>query len=88
MKVKQYDKFDKNWVVSFDTEYGDTLALKEIHIEEYFEQTFICGTIPKYATTNDWLFKKKACIKLSSVTGFVVFENEDDYINSMKLSEA
>ena len=88
MELKQCDEFDKKWVVSFDTENNDTLALKEIHTETYFDQMFICGIIPKYATTNDWLYGKKACIKLSSITNFVIFENENDYISSMKLSGA
>ena len=74
-------------VVSFDTESENTLALKKIYIDDCFNEKYICGLIPKNSSNNDWLYNKVACIKLSSIQNFVIFNNEDDYISAMKKSE-
>jgi len=73
-------------VYSFNTKYGDVLALIEPKKVKKFGRYFLEGRIPKGSTTNDWAKSRKAFILLETITDFIIFESEKEYFLAMENS--
>jgi len=73
-------------VASFST-VDETLALKNIKLEIIANRMFITGEIPKGATQNDWAKDRPSAIVWESVTDYIIFDSEDQYVQLMKKSE-
>lgn len=71
--------------VSFGT-VDDNLAVKDIEFKEILGRVFIVGKVPKATTTNDWAEGKVCAVAWDSVSDYIVFESEDDYVNSIENS--
>lgn len=73
-------------VVSFST-VDETLALKNIKLETIASRLFLTGEIPKGATRNDWAEGRSSAIAWDSVTDYIMFESENQYVELMRKSE-
>lgn len=72
--------------VSFGTG-SDNLAVTDIRFKLINEKIFIFGLIPKGATKNDCGSGKECGIAWDSITDFMVFESEQDYVKWMSACE-
>lgn len=74
-------------VVSFSTA-NDTLAMKNIKFEVQKNRLFVAGVIPKSATTNDWAEGRPCAVAWDSVTDYMVFDSESQYVELIANSES
>jgi hypothetical protein len=64
----------------------DSYAITDVEIKVIAKKVFLSGKIPKGATTND-AGKGKVCgVSWDSVTDYLLFESEDDYVKWMNES--
>ena len=72
--------------VSFSTA-SDTLAVKNIRFVLQRERLFVVGEVPMGATNNDWAAGRQCAISWNSITDYIVFDSESQYIDLMAKSQ-
>lgn len=82
---KLLDMF-KGKVVSFSSA-DETLAIKNIAIENLEGRLFIVGQIPNGATKNDWAANCECAIAWDVITDYILFESEEQYVELMAKNE-
>ncbi|MEP3248084.1 MAG: hypothetical protein ABJN40_05800 [Sneathiella sp.] len=80
MDIKNAD-FDGK-VVSFGS-VDDTLAIKNIRFEYQNDRLFVLGIVPEGATDNDWAVNRPCAIAWDSVTDYMIFDSEAQYVELM-----
>jgi hypothetical protein len=80
------DEFDfEGKVVTFSSA-ENTLAMMNIKFEVIKNRLFVVGEIPKSSTTNDWAVGRTCAIAWDSVTDYIVFDSESQYIELIEKS--
>jgi hypothetical protein len=72
-----------NKVVSFGTNIEDTLAIKNPVLELQHDKLFLVGIVPQSATTNNWAQDRACALLWESVTDYIVFDNEEQFVQLM-----
>ena len=74
--------------VSFALQDEDSCNdLSNPRFEYQGNRLFVVGTIPKGATTSNWAVNCQAAIAWERVTDYIVFDNEQAFIEATKTSE-
>lgn len=83
------DTVESEWlagkVLSLSTGH-DTLALKNARIESINDRVFVRGEIPEGATKKNWAKGLSSGVAWDSVTDFMIFESEAEYLERMGIS--
>ena len=58
---------------------NETLALSVQDVGYFDGNLYFLGVIPSGATNNSWADGKRGGVSLSSVSDFMIFDDEDDY---------
>ena len=77
-----------NKIVAFSTVTDSTLAIENPTFESQFERLFVVGHIPKGATTNDWAAGRPCAIAWESITDYIVFDTNEQYLELLEKSES
>ncbi len=85
--MSEIEELFKNKVISFDTKESNTLALMSIKEKIICNRIFIEGVIPKSATDNNWAEGLVASISWDSIVNYMIFDDLQDYISRMEMSE-
>jgi hypothetical protein len=70
----------KDKVVSFGTVSGEILAIKNPEFKTINNKLFIVGRIPKNATINDWALDRDSGVSWDSITEYMIFDSEEQYV--------
>lgn len=84
--MAQLNKHFSNKIVSFNTNSEETLAIKNPVVESQLGKLFLVGLIPKGSTVNDWAYNRSCALLWESVTGYIIFDSEEQYVELLKKS--
>jgi hypothetical protein len=73
-------------VISFSSA-ENTLAMMNIKFEVIKNRLFVVGEIPKSSTTNNWAVGRIGAIAWDSVTDYIVFDSELQYIELIEKND-
>lgn len=71
--------------VSFSTQES-TLVISNPVLNKINNKLFLVGSIPLSATTNDWAKDKVCAVALDTITDYIIFDSEAEYIKQVALS--